>query len=255
MRISLPILVHKEHRLRTGVLIFGAAAILYLTSNQFHIFRPRLLPLSRIDIAVPFVPLTVWLYVSEFVYAVVIYCSFRDTVNLNKCVYAVFSLLVTCVLVFWLWPTAFLRDLFPLPANLDPVTLAVFTALRRADSPSNCFPSFHVGSVFLACFILSNESRRKFLFFLVWATAISLSTLTAKQHYFVDVVSGFSLAIIFYFVFRRARFQGLAQVVLMIAMVGMVLNIFPFRRTSQDDPALPAIAQRSSACPALDENL
>ena len=73
MRMGLPILVHKDHRLLAGVLLFAAAAILYLTSNHFHIFRPRLLPLSRIDVAVPFVPQTVWLYVSEYLYAAVIY--------------------------------------------------------------------------------------------------------------------------------------------------------------------------------------
>ena len=206
MRMGLPILVHKENRLIACVPLFAATAILYLTSNHFHIFRPRLLPLSRIDVAVPFVPQTVWLYVSEYLYGLVIYWSYRDTLNLNKCIYAVFSLLVTCVLVFWLWPTTFSRDLFPLPENIDPVTCLVLTALRRADSPANCFPSFHVGSVYLSCFLLSNEGRRKFRFFLVWATAISLSTLTLKQHYFVDVVSGFGLAVIFYCVFRRARF-------------------------------------------------
>ena len=208
MRIRLPIVVHKEHRLLAGLLLFAVASVLYLTSNHLHIFRPRLLPLSRIDVAVPFVPQTVWLYVSEYLYGVVIYWSYRDILNLNRFVYAVFSLLVTCVLVFWLWPTTISRDLFPSPANLSPVTCLVFTALRRADSPANCLPSFHVGSVYLSCFLLSNEGRRKFLFFLVWGTAISLSTLTVKQHYFVDVVAGFGLAVIFYYVFRRARFEA-----------------------------------------------
>jgi membrane-associated phospholipid phosphatase len=207
MRMRLPILVHKENRLIACVPLFAAAMLLYLTSNHLHIFRPRLLPLSRIDVAVPFVPQTVWLYVSEYLYAVVIFWSYRDTLNLNKCIYAGFSVLVISVLVFWLWPTTISRDSFPLPENLDPVTSLVLTALRRADSPSNCFPSFHVGSVYLSCFFLSNEGRRKFLFFLVWATAISLSTLTVKQHYFVDVVSGFGLAVIFYYLFRRARFE------------------------------------------------
>ena len=102
-----------------------------MTSNHFHIFKPRLLPLSRIDVDVPFVPQTIWLYVSEFLYAAVIYFSYRDTLNLNRFVYALFSLLVTCVLVFWLWPTTISRDLFPLPDNLDPVTRQVFAAVRR----------------------------------------------------------------------------------------------------------------------------
>jgi membrane-associated phospholipid phosphatase len=207
MRMGLPILVHKENRLIAGVLLFAATAILYLTSNHFHIFRPRLLPLSRIDVAVPFVPQTVWLYVSEYLYFVVVYWSYRDILNLNRFMYAFFSLLVGCVLVFWLWPTTISRELFPLPKNLDPVTCLVLTALRRVDKPTNCFPSFHVGSVYLSCFLLANEGRWKFGFFLVWATGISLSTLTLKQHYFVDVVSGFGMAVIFYCVFRRARFE------------------------------------------------
>jgi membrane-associated phospholipid phosphatase len=205
--MGLPILVHKNNMVIAGVLLFSATAILYLTSNHLHIFRPRFLPLSRIDAAVPFVPQTVWLYVSEYLYLAVVYFSFRDILNLNRFIYAFCSILVACVLVFCFWPTIISRDLFPLPQNLDSVTSLVFTALRRVDGPTNCFPSFHVGSVFLSCFILSNEGRRKFLFFLVWATAISLSTLTAKQHYFVDVVSGFSLAVILYYVFRGARFE------------------------------------------------
>lgn len=208
MRIALPILVRKENRVMAGVLLFAATAILYLTSNHLHIFRPRLLPLSGIDVAVPFVPQTVWLYVSEYLYFVVVYFSFRDILNLNRFIYAFFSILVACVLVFWLWPTTISRGLFPLPKNLDPLTWMVLTALRRVDSPANCFPSFHVGSVYLSCFLLSNEGRRKFLFFLVWATAIALSTLTVKQHYFVDVVSGFGMAVIFYYVFRRTRFES-----------------------------------------------
>jgi membrane-associated phospholipid phosphatase len=207
MRMVLPILIRKENRLIAGPLLFAAAAILYLASNHFHIFRPRLLPLSRIDMAVPFVPQTVWLYVSEYIYFVVIYWSFRDILNLNKFVYAVFAFLIGCVLVFWLWPTVISRDLFPLPQNLDPLTRLVLTALRRVDSPANCFPSFHVGSVCLSCFIISSEGRWKFRFFLVWAIGICLSTLTLKQHYFVDVVSGLGLAVIFYYAFRAARFE------------------------------------------------
>jgi membrane-associated phospholipid phosphatase len=63
--------------------------------------------------------------------------------------------------------------------------------------------------VCLSCFFIANEGRRKFLSFLVWATAIIISTLTVKQHYLVDVISGFGLAVFFYFVFRRASFEFL----------------------------------------------
>jgi membrane-associated phospholipid phosphatase len=207
MSMSLPILVHQENRLIAGVLLFAATAILYLTSNHFHIFKPRLLPVSRIDMAVPFVPQTVWLYVSEYLYFAVVYWGYRDVLNLNRFMYAFFSLLIGCVLVFFLWPTVISRDLFPVPENLNPVTRLVLTTLRQVDSPANCFPSFHVASVYLCCFLLWNGGRRKFILLLVWATAISISTLTVKQHYVVDVISGLGMGVIFYCVFRRARFD------------------------------------------------
>jgi membrane-associated phospholipid phosphatase len=137
----------------------------------------------------------------------VVYFSYRDMSNLNRAIYAFTVLLLSCVLVFWLWPTVIARDLFPAPPTLDPYTGVVLAALRQADTPANCFPSFHVASVYLACFLLSSEGRWKFLFFLIWATAIAVSTLTTKQHYFADVVSGFTLAVILYYAFRNARIE------------------------------------------------
>jgi membrane-associated phospholipid phosphatase len=209
MSMVLPTLVNKKNRVIAGFLLFASTAILYLTPNHFHIFGPRFLPLSRIDLAVPFVPQTVWLYVSEYFYLAMVYLSYRNILNLNRFVYALFSLQVCCALVFLFWPTTMSREMFPVPENLDPVTALVLKALRRVDSPANCFPSFHVGSVYLACFLLFNEGYRKFGFFLLWATAISVSTLTLKQHYFVDVVSGFGMAVILYFLFRDARFKSM----------------------------------------------
>lgn len=208
MRAGLPVLVHKENRLRVGLLLFVAGSILYLAPNHFHIFRVHFLPLSPIDTAMPFIPQTIWLYVSEYFYVMVIYFSYREMSNLNRAIYAFLALQVICVSIFWLWPTVIARDTFPVPPTLGPLTSAVLTALRRADTPANCFPSFHVASVYLACFLLSSEVRWKFRFFLVWATAIAVSTLTTKQHYFADVVSGFALAVVLYYVFRNARIES-----------------------------------------------
>ena len=144
----------------TGIAVFTTTAVLYLSSNHFHIFPPRPLPISRIDAAIPFVPQTVWIYVSEYIYFAAVYWRYRDAMNLKKFVYSFLSLQALSTLVFWLWPTAFPRDLFPLPKDLDPWTCLLLTALRRVDSPANCFPSLHVGSVYLMSFLLLNEPLR-----------------------------------------------------------------------------------------------
>jgi len=210
MKTVLPDLVHKENRLKVGILLFVAGAALYLAPNHFHLFSPHFLPLSPVDRAVPFIPQTIWLYVSEYFYLIVIYLSYRDMANLNRFIYAFVALQAVCVLVFWLWPTVIARDSFPAPPTLDSLTSIVLTALRRADTPANCFPSFHVASVYLSCFLLSGEGRWKFRFFLLWATAIAVSTLTTKQHYFADVLSGFILAVALYYAFRSARIKSAA---------------------------------------------
>ena len=207
MKKVLPILVQEENRLAFGILLFITGSIFYLAPNHFHIFRMHFLPLSPIDVGMPFIPQTIWLYISEYFYVIVIYFSYRDITNLNRFVYAVIALLLSCALVFWLWPTVIARDSFPAPLTLDPLTSAVLAALRRADTPANCFPSFHVGSVYLSAFLLSKEGRWKYAFFLTWATAITISTLTTKQHYFADVVAGFALAVILFYIFRKTRFE------------------------------------------------
>lgn len=204
---ALPTIVKRENKFAAGAIVFVSTAILYLTSNHFHIFRPRLLSMGAIDTIIPFLPSTVWIYISQYIYLVVVYWSYRDVKNLNKFVYAFLSLQVFSALIFWLWPTAIPRELFPLSQNLDPATSVVLTALRRADTTANCFPSVHVSSVFLTCLLHLNENRRKFLFFFIWAAVIAVSTLTVKQHYFIDVAAGILLALIFHFIFQRVRFS------------------------------------------------
>jgi membrane-associated phospholipid phosphatase len=85
------------------------------------------------------------------------------------------------------------------------------------DTPANCCPSLHVSTAFLTAFIFIDSSseggvrreRRGYLaIYLVWAFAIAVSTLTTKQHYLVDVVTGFVLALAHYWVFfRLARYD------------------------------------------------
>jgi membrane-associated phospholipid phosphatase len=75
--------------------------------------------------------------------------------------------------------------------------------LHSADTPGNACPSVHVGMTFLAGFGFIKEKRYLFPIFMVWALLISLSTLTVKQHYFMDVLSGVVMAILFYFLAQR----------------------------------------------------
>lgn len=201
---SLPLWITKETKLICGLIAFGFAALIYMAANHFPIFPPQLLQMTWLDNVIPFVPSTVWIYTSEYVFFAVVFLMSRDMKNVNKYLYSFLALQTTSVAIFYLWPTTYPRDLYPLvQETMDPLTFRLFSHLRVVDAPSNCCPSLHVSSVFLSSFIYLDEQEKKFPFVFSWGTAIALSTLTTKQHYIVDVISGLGMAVAFYFIFHR----------------------------------------------------
>jgi membrane-associated phospholipid phosphatase len=200
-KFSLPIFANRENKFVVGLIWTVIAASLYLTTNHVHIFEPRLLPMTWVDREVPFLPNTVWIYISEWAFFYVIFVFIKDSLNISRYLYSFMALQTVSCVIFWLWPTTFPRGEFPLPEDLNALTYFVFSGLRQTDSPANCAPSLHVSSVYLTSFIFFHEQRRKLVPFVLWATAIALSTLTTKQHYLVDIVSGLLMALISYWIF------------------------------------------------------
>jgi membrane-associated phospholipid phosphatase len=200
---ALPIFMTRQNKWPVGVAVFIVAVALYLASNHIHIFPPQLLPMSWIDQAVPFLPNTVWIYISEYLFFVYVYASAKDMVNFNKYIYSFSFMQIVSVIIFWIWPTTYPRDAFPLPDDLNALTHWTFSNLRATDTPANCCPSLHVSSVYLSSFIFLDDQRKKFPFIFLWGTAIAASTLTTKQHYLVDVIAGFLMAVLCYWFFHK----------------------------------------------------
>jgi membrane-associated phospholipid phosphatase len=200
---ALPLFLTEKNRHPIVAASALLAALVYMLSNHFHLYPPQLLPLSWVDQATPFLPQTVWMYMSEYVFFLAVYLACEDMTNLNKYLYSIMTLQFVSVIIFTLWPTTYPRELYPLPHHLDAITYSAFDSLRAADSPASCCPSLHVSSVFLSAFIFLDDRRDKFPFYLIWATLIALSTLTTKQHYVLDVISGLLLAIGMYGFFHK----------------------------------------------------
>jgi membrane-associated phospholipid phosphatase len=66
--------------------------------------------------------------------------------------------------------------------------------VQHIDPPGNVFPSLHVAHTSMLAFLLLRDRPRLGRLALVMATALALSTLTTKQHFIADVLSGYTLA-------------------------------------------------------------
>jgi len=201
--VKLPLFLTSHLKYPAGFVMFGIAYALYYTTNHHPIFLPRELPMTFLDEMVPFLPWTIFIYISEYLYFTAIYIICKDLENLNKYLYSFFFTQALSCLIFLVYPTTYPRDQFPVPAETPAFLQSLWTWLRSQDAPTNCLPSLHVSTVYLSAFIFRDEQREKLPFFLGWATLIALSTLPTKQHYLVDVVAGLVLAIVMYVVFHR----------------------------------------------------
>lgn len=201
--MKLPLFLVSKWKYLAGALLFLSAYLMYHFTNYYPYFTPKELHLFPIDHAVPFIPWTVLIYVSEYFFFTLVYLICRDMENLNKYIYSFFTTQALSCLVFFFWPTVYPRELFPIPMGTHPFVDGVWMWLRSIDAPTNCFPSLHVSTVYLSTFIFLDEQKKKFPFFFTWGTLIALSTLTTKQHYFVDIIAGLGLSIVTYWLFHR----------------------------------------------------
>lgn len=207
-RWALPLFLTRENKYPYGTALYFFAAAIYLVANHFHFTPPQLLERSALDISIPFIPETIWIYLSEYALFVMVFVMASNLANLNKFLYSFLCMQLVSCAIFWIYPTTYPRDLFPVPDDVGMATRYAFISLRETDTPANCCPSLHVSSVFLSAFLYIDEQRKYFLMFLVWGLAIAASTLTTKQHYAVDVVAGIAIAVVHYFVFHRwARYD------------------------------------------------
>ncbi|OFZ22551.1 MAG: hypothetical protein A2X94_03595 [Bdellovibrionales bacterium GWB1_55_8] len=174
-------------------------------TNHFQSSPLALLEMTTLDRLIPLIPETIWLYHSDIPLMILAYVLCRDLLALNKFLYSFVALHVLSNVIFVFWPTTYPREEFPLIAGaMDSWTYAFFSYFRGIETASNCFPSLHVGSVFISAFALFGEKRWKPVVFVLWAIAVSLSTLTTKQHYIQDIFGGLFMAVFVYGIFFRA---------------------------------------------------
>lgn len=148
------------------------------------------LPLTAIDRAVPFMPWTGWIYATVYPFPLLAVALVQDDRGVRTILSAFLGVTTVLFAVFLLYPTV-----YPRPDWTGGGFLSLPLALiYRIDLPRNCLPSGHVTAAFLTAFAVRQCRPRLGAVLVFWAAVISVSTLTTKQHYFWDVISGVLLS-------------------------------------------------------------
>jgi len=174
----------------------GAATVqsaVYFAVGHARFARSTELLRTRLDDAIPFLPATAWLYLPFYaaIFAIAL-AAFRTRAYFNRALLG-FGLILLVGLVCH----RFIAAVYPRPILYRPypdVSYAFMAWVQQIDPPGNVFPSLHVAHTSALALILHRENRRLGRVVIVMATVLALSTLTTKQHFVADVVSGLLLA-------------------------------------------------------------
>jgi len=100
--------------------------------------------------------------------------------------------------IYWAWPVSMVRPKFAGGTLGERLMLWVLSV----DKPANCFPSLHVIFAVLGAYLIDRAGvdRGARWFWWAFAAAVSVTTVTSGQHYFIDVPGGIAVALAGYFV-------------------------------------------------------
>lgn len=209
---------------------------------QNHPLEPsRLLPLTAFEQRLPLLPWTVAIYNTLALALIAAGLFAPDWARARRLFLSCGLVAAVCFFVFTFAPTHYPRALYPLPPDGGWAT-AWLSWVRGHDLPSSCLPSMHVALAWALALSVCEYGRGMRLFVLLWAAAVSVSTLTTKQHYLLDVAAGAALGVASWALCRWAG-DGRRRAV-------WALGIEPIRLRAEEGPALLAKAQVRSGAAA-----
>lgn len=210
MPLRLPAIRSTIGHVVAALATIAACVLMYALPQHWQLATPVELPLTALDRAVPFWPSSGLVYFGTFVFLAATFLALRDHEQATRFLYASLLAQVVGMLCFLLWPVEFPRELYPLPAQASALGAALVHYVRSSDAALNCLPSLHVSTAVICA--LSLRGRRCFPAAVLAAVAAAISTLTFKQHYVVDAVTGAALgAASWWFCFRCAPLRQRAS--------------------------------------------
>jgi membrane-associated phospholipid phosphatase len=185
------------YKVTLGLTAGAIQSLLYFGIGHLTLERSTELLRTRLDDMIPFWPWTSWCYLP--VYAAIFIMAIlgiRSRDLFNRGLRAVALVMFVGALCH-----IFIRAEYPRPVLRPPYTnlsVAFMAWVQRVDRPGNVFPSLHVAQTSTLAFILYRDRPRLGRLAIVLGAILALSTLTTKQHFIADVVSGYALVYLAY---------------------------------------------------------
>jgi membrane-associated phospholipid phosphatase len=176
-------------RTTLGSTWIGSWLVLFFIMNRITSLRPNCRSLQQPwDDRVPFLASTSFIYFSTYVIFVVPFFLIENLGQFIQVLVVYTLVAVVSNLIFLVYPTRVERCETLPNTHLGHSTLGLF---QRICKPVNSFPSMHTAYALCAA-IAVYRFCGPWLggLFAVWALAIAVSTLTAKQHVLADVLGG-----------------------------------------------------------------
>ncbi len=164
--------------------------IAYFHLLRFPAHRVTQMPVTALDLWVPFQPQWLMAYVSLWLYVGIAPGLQRRFVELLAYGLWAGALLLTGLTLFYFWPTQ-----IP-PGTFDFKGFPGFELMKGVDAAGNACPSMHVAiaifsAIWIECLLRwIGAPRWTRVLNAAWFAAIVYSTLGLKQHVLIDVIAG-----------------------------------------------------------------
>ncbi len=194
-------LLYVPWRVFLTVVMVGVVAMFYYPASLATASRSYDLT-TALDRAIPFVPWTWWIYFPHYVFGLVVTTVVLPDPRVAFRVFLaiVFGQIISCT-IYFLLPSAYPRPL--VVGDADPITSAAVVWFWGIDPPNNTFPSTHVANACMAAMGAWYTRHPIKWYSAAMALGVFLTVHTAKQHYWIDAIGGFIVALVcFRLVFR-----------------------------------------------------
>ena len=148
-----------------------------------------------VDNNIPFIPSFEYIYFLCYIIPFAPLFVIDDSSRMNALIRAFIIMNLIAFVVFLIYPVVVPR---PTLSDDGSVTLYLINLQHSLDKPVNNFPSLHAANALLIFFLCKRYHKWLDVVLFLVAVGIGISALLVKQHYIMDIISGYILAVLVY---------------------------------------------------------